>query len=105
MTDLELLERAARAIGGEYRKHSLGGMYLAFPPNWNGSTWDPLTDDGDALRLAVRLNLAISIEDGQSWAHHEQVIAGSPVQHDGRDPYSATRRAIVRAAAEIGKAM
>jgi hypothetical protein len=67
--------------------------------------WNPLTDDGDALRLAVKLNLALSIEEGQSWAHHVEVFQGSPVQHDGKDPYAATRRAIVRAAAEIGRNM
>ena len=48
MTDRELLERAAKAAGYEYAKH--GGYIVVdgIPGNWN-----PLTDDGDALRLAV----------------------------------------------------
>jgi hypothetical protein len=65
--------------------------------------WDPLTDDGDALRLAVKM--AMEIDTGYSdkfvqartpggeW--FEAVIASSAE--------SATRLAIVLAAAEIGK--
>jgi hypothetical protein len=65
---------------------------------WNGpdKDWNPLTDDGDALRLAVKLDLIVTI--------------GAARDCDGRlsldnsdDPYAATRRAIVRAAAEIGR--
>lgn len=72
--------------------------------------WNPLADDGDALRLAVELNISVfppcggdgdgdfavaSIDDGDTWIQ-EWVKGG--------DKMAATRRAIVRAAAEIGKA-
>lgn len=94
MQDRELLELAARALGGEYREHPLGNMYLAYPPYWNGHPWNPLTDDGDALRLAVKLNLIGALSD-----EHAIGAAGMHIE----DPYAATRHAIVRAAAEIGK--
>ncbi|MDV7393684.1 hypothetical protein RZS08_20070, partial [Arthrospira platensis SPKY1] len=63
----------------------------------------PLTDDGDALRLAVKLEIAINPYAGKTvvanddikWFGHEKWDC-----HDN-DPYAATRRAIVRAAAEI----
>lgn len=103
MTDRELLELAAKACGWSlfyYGSHCTvqvaPGMLL---------DWNPLEEDGDAFRLMVKMNLAVSVEPGEAWAHHESVFVGSPVQHDGRDPYAATRRAIVRAAAEIGKGM
>ena len=104
MTDRELLELAAKAAGiyceiGEF----YGGR--CFGTNeYNEIVFDPLTDDGDALRLAVKLQFNLWIGDG-----------GTDVKHDDRpylnvreyamnnDPYAATRRAIVRAAAEIGK--
>ena len=88
MTDRELLERAAKAAGYEYAKH--GGYIVVdgIPGNWN-----PLTDDGDALRLAVKLYLWEPIR----LAHHDIT--------DAVDIYAATRRAIVHAAAEIVKAM
>ena len=77
MGDRELLELAARAAGYEIEfdyygdgRHGRFVIGSGFPP----LLWNPLTDDGDALRLAVKLRLA-------------------------------TRRAIVRAAAEIGRAM
>ena len=68
-----------------------------------GFDWNPLTDDGDAMRLAVRLDMFVDIKNGFSGA---QVIHKSfcSEEHKG-DPCAATRRAIVRAAAEIGKKM
>lgn len=102
-TDRELLERAAKAAGYEYAKH--GGYIVVdgIPGNWN-----PLTDDGDALRLAVKLRLTVSWD---RFDDDDYATATPPHTHQGydcmvdQDPHAATRRAIVRAAAEIGKAM
>ena len=89
MTNKELLELAAKAAGYKMHPEKFVGDY------WlkDGMVWNPLTDDGDALRLAVKLKLL----------DQHNVIYG---QWDGGDdPYAAQRRAIVRAAAEIGKEM
>lgn len=96
-TDRELLELAAKAAGYEYAKH--GGYIVVFgiPGNWN-----PLSDDGDALRLAVKLEIDLWFGCGGLSAHGLVM----DIEEDyGRDTYAATRRAIVRAAAEIGKDM
>lgn len=104
MTDRELLEAAAKAAGisrllwdYEYCR-SRGHMA---PPS---SMWNPLTDDGDALRLAVKLNMDLMLSPNHGkWA---KCVYGSRADESGypeEDPYAATRRAIVRAAAEIGK--
>jgi hypothetical protein len=98
MTDRELLELAAKACGLEEAK-----MRIEF------NQWNPLEDDGDALRLAVQLKLEVFFHPSSVEAH----IAGGripPIRHIARelydaDPYAATRRAIVRAAAEIGRNM
>jgi hypothetical protein len=58
--------------------------------------WNPLTDDGDALRLAVKLNL---LSDPR-FIHERDVLMFT----QGIEKLEATRRAITRAAAEIGKA-
>ncbi|MHC8403607.1 hypothetical protein [Pseudomonas sp. TMB3-21] len=106
MTDRELLELAAIAIGGEYRDHALGHQYLAFPPHWNGSAWNPLNDDGDALRLAVMLDFCVEMNGqgpyvndrfGKSLAAHQSCSEENHLQ--------VVRRQIVRAAAEIGKSI
>jgi len=102
-TDREMLELAAKAAGYEYAKH--GGYIVVdgIPGNWN-----PLTDDGDALRLAVKLRLTVSWD---RFDDDDYATATPPHTHQGydcmvdQDPHAATRRAIVRAAAEIGKAM
>ena len=105
MNDRELLEAAAKAAG----------IAIWFSDNdtpWVGGdkyVWNPLTDDGDALRLAVALRLRVGT-DGQSlyssiqcWRpHHDTPYVA---ELEGTDPYAATRRAIVRAAAEIGSNM
>lgn len=83
MTDKELLELAAKAAG-----IADGDIFYDMD---NEKKWDPLTDDGDALRLAVKLDIDIA----------KSVETNAFL----KDPYAATRRAIVRAAAEIGKAL
>ena len=96
-TDRELLEMAAKAARYQYAKH--GGYIVVdgIPGNWN-----PLTDDGDALRLAVKLEIELWFGNGGLNAYGMSM----DIEEDyGEDPAAATRRAIVRAAAEIGKAM
>jgi hypothetical protein len=106
MTDRELLELAAKAAGIECKKTPIGFYLSDEDRNWN-----PLTDDGDALRLAVKLKLSISavnpafievaiFKDGEA-----RLLFRDGTMDSGwnEDPYASTRRAITRAAAEIGK--
>lgn len=117
MTDRELFELAAKAAGIEIDKAFNPGLYndtvipfgtLVTLNDKGGHTlWNPLTDDGDALRLAVKL--ANTNDNFHSitwnWTHREIRVFADAAEGYGDDPYEATRRAIVRAAAEIGKAM
>ena len=104
MTDKELLELAAKAVGIDIEWYAPNVEVWDFVqvPNWN-----PLKDDGDALRLAVKLKMDV-IQfskcvrvDGKN---HEDWYESLHEEHED-DPYAATRRAVVRCAAEIGKAM
>lgn len=100
MTDKELLELAAKAAEIDARR-----LPDAWPNRFDDDQWNPLIDDGDALRLAVKLGLYIAVDNGI-----KETIWNSPNWKRGAephndDPYAATRRAIVRAAAEIGKSM
>lgn len=67
--------------------------------------WNPLTNGDDALRLAVKLGLDVSHNSFGNVIvdHYTQPESSKVVLQHGSDPYAATRRAIVRAAAEIGK--
>lgn len=101
MTDRELLELAAKAAGErifverQRERDEMGyghvGLWLA-----RGHTmWNPLTDDGDALRLAVKLEISVS-------PYSSYVIAADQhADYEGRDHAEVTRRAIVRAAAAL----
>jgi len=106
MSDRELLELAAKAAGIKLRwwDNSRNGLRVC---NDTGSVckrlhWNPIEDDRDALRLAVKLGLSVRIatKAGFTWVNG---FEGSTPH--GNDPYAATRRAITRAAAEIGKVM
>ena len=109
MTDRELLEAAAKAAGLEGYEYMEfhGGCEMAFDPGGSHSEyWNPLTSDGDALRLAVKLEMCFGIAPHRV-ALDKISLAIAPggtevsIKHND-DPYAATRRAIVRAAAEIG---
>ena len=100
-TDRELLELAARAAG--YREAGINQPYTdGLLENWN-----PLTDDGDALRLAVKLGLWIDIQRAitETWALGPYENCRLEKQRFNGDEYAATRRAITRAAAAIGEGM
>jgi hypothetical protein len=98
--DRELLELAAKACGLEEAK-----MRIEF------NQWNPLTDDGDALRLAVKLEMQVSIGfQGRInvAVYVDRGVNALPInirEVRSYDPLAATRRAIVRAAAEIGRSM
>ena len=122
-TERKLLELAAKAAGMEVRRvdteyeHCFKIPYSA--PNVTGwEEWNPLTDDGDALRLAVKLHMDINFfYDGcddqydivRVHTHGAECDAeeglGFYIQGGQIDEDAATRRAIVRAAAAIGETM
>jgi len=133
MTDKEMLELAAKAAGIEIGAHArfIGdhpGLYfhndarnhpMCRKPNTPGNVeWNPLTDDGDALRLAVKLGLAVVPYPIFAWPKHSVIakryeharyLRGESNDVDieqiaiyGDDQGAATRLAITRAAAQIG---
>ena len=104
-SDRELLEMAAKAAGHQISQVS--------DEIWSDDhagyvQWTPLTDDGDALRLAVNLgiDLAFYLDSGaveaRTFGQIDDAIEAVSV---GVDIHAATRLAIVRAAAAIGSAM
>jgi len=100
MTDRELLESAARAAGLQLWAHEDGGLYLPDPMR----RWNPIEDDGDALRLAVKLGIDLQFACKATWIQFED-DSGLNLLHEphGINPEATTRRAIVRAAAAIGE--
>lgn len=94
-TDRELLELAARAAGIEvWWTENYGGAFLRCSNS--PVIWNPLVDDGDALRLAVATKVIFDMQDH----------LGSLIFEEGPQPSfeQAVRRSIVRAAAAIAAA-
>ena len=101
MSDRELLEQAAKAAGLNYSHEHRDVIDDDHP---YGYTWEPLTDDGDALRLAVKFNFHIELHDDlvRVWYTDRECVE---LHFNPEDKQDATRRAIVLAAAEAGKGM
>lgn len=105
MTNKELLELAAKAAGIDGT--CFDGKFIVDYRGVGYRSWNPLNDDGDALRLAVKLRMDLMLYSdtkgafiGSRGGNNKQFAETNP-----EDPYAATRRAIVRAAAEIGRTM
>ena len=94
-TDHELLELAAKAAGINPRR-----LPDAWPDRFDDDQWNPLLDDGDALRLAVNLHIRIASIGDRACAFIGLREFWEP---ENNDPYSATRRAIVLCSAAIGE--
>jgi len=104
MTDRELLEMAAKAAGYEVEWVRNSGCHYRCEAEESREQWCPLDDDGDALRLAVKLDISLLGDFPQNIVVVAFDARRIIEKYDG-DQYAATRRAIVRAAAAIGSAM
>ena len=111
MNDRELLEAAAKAAGltihsgQQAGRDACGAGGVGLWISNLTTCWNPLTDDGDALRLAVKLKIHPEIFSGYTVVFYAPDPDGDWLELEewSDDPYETTRRAIVRAAAEIGR--
>lgn len=100
MNDRELIQLAAMASDIPWQRwdharlRSLGHLVLS------SDMWNPLDDDGDALRLAVKLELHVFGSKIGGNVNDDLFVDSADC---GNDSFAATRRAIVIAAADIGK--
>jgi hypothetical protein len=100
MTDKELLHAAAKAAGID-----VGGWNSDLEALFCDASyfWNPLADDGDALRLAVKLQFGLSIEGRVTLVHNRDGVYKEQSQDFNGDANAATRRAITRAAAALSE--
>lgn len=116
MNDRELLRLAALAVGLTLSQEwgATQDGILTGAGDGDLEVWNPLVDDGHALRLAVKLGFRVYVYPGGNDSNADTtVVAGDELAnrtpwaqepHRG-DRYAATRRAIVRAAAELGSTL
>lgn len=118
MTDREMLELAAKTIG---RHFSWSDRYRCGEIWKDGDVtkkfWSPVNDDGDALRLRNRMNMLVADEGTCVYVETSTypfptIQVREPYERDVGGGYAsemavdaATRLAITRAAAEIGRRM
>lgn len=111
MTDDQLILDAAKAAGLTVQwSDNCGDFTIGAPYSRDERRWNPLTDDADAFRLAVKLGLTVATANGSKGdiaeVYRNQSIVGRSdegrAELHGSDSLAATRRAIVRAAAALG---
>lgn len=111
MNDKELLELAAKAAGLNVKMievdqdDNFSGLIIGRKGSNEKAWWNPLRSDGDALRLAVMLNLTVCTGPCQTSATSiSGALSGFFPKEDTieQNAFSAVRRAIVRAAAQVG---
>jgi len=106
--DRELLKLAARALDA-VRIEDVDGeqwLILHFTDGTVMHGWNPLLFYGDTFELAVRLGLQVkpgTYRDEAATAYSPSGVEAKERVHYQQDMLSATARAVVRAAAEIGK--
>lgn len=111
MNDREMLELAAKAAGIAIIPCTCSDERWPFKHDESISGlrghWNPLMDDGDAMRLAVKLLFSISVNfDGVTVSRGSSGYGawiGTGICADEEKCRRAVRIAIVRAAAEIGR--
>jgi hypothetical protein len=111
MSDHELLALAAKAagrtLGPEWDCYNVG-IWVDGTGKGDGALWSPLTDDGDALRLAFLLNIHIALYGEGTGITTYVIPDGEDAESFHQDhvyDLASVRRAIVRAAAFIGSKM
>lgn len=112
MTDRELLEAAARAMGIEMLWPLMKegatpiGIVASSIVNTVPTFWSPLNDDGDNARLRRALRIVVQWFPTDVAAMHwsEDGRGRSWPEPYGKDPAAAERRAVVRAAAAMASA-
>lgn len=114
MTDKELLERAAKAAGLPEPRGAGSRHHCYYVLDEQPTRWNPLYDDGDALRLAIKLGLTVETIRHQQTAvvrHKEKKVCvkwcslveswTDVTDAEADDEYEAVRKAIVLAASEM----
>lgn len=112
-TEREEYELAALAAGVVFQlRNGLPHLYTpskhktAFHAATDWKLWNPKSDPGDSLRLAVKLEMTIDTSFNSSTAMpYGRGIFIEEKHRNNNDPLAATMLAIFRAAVEIGRAM
>ena len=105
MTDHDLLELAAKSAGYTVvDRDDDGTLYVHSSQDERGERWNPLADDGDALRLSCRLSISISHAERYVFASACRGLFESTADINGCGGRElAARRVITTCAAEIGR--
>ena len=101
-TDRELLELAAKAAEIPFDSIGATGCRVPIIGNESGYFWIPLTDDGDALTLEIKLKLDVTYNHAdEMWVISGRVNGCFRLLAFNLD----RKRASTMAAAEIGRTM
>ena len=107
MNDFQILELAAKAAGYYIEFVRNSGCFYRCEEDIGREEWNPLDDDGDAFRLAIKLSICIQFipDCDTAQVYQENKRGGAYNVHTAALGDIETRRIITQAAAEIGRSM
>lgn len=102
MSDRELLELAAKAVGFELAPSGFKPRVALEDDDPVYKTWNPLNDNADAFQLLVDLGLPINPEFGKGGLSVSYNLSHVIYLENWEGDAESVRRSIVKAAAHIG---
>lgn len=106
MTDYELLCLSAKAMGFELEYRRGSDAFYYDDPDSGREQWQPFSDDGQAMRVAIALQLSITWFTSLQYVMVERRGFGENIGWtDDADRGGALRQAITVVAAKIGSTL
>ncbi|WP_278405858.1 hypothetical protein [Pseudomonas rhodesiae] len=106
MTEHELLKLSAKAMGFDLEYRSGSDAFYYDDPESGREQWEPLSDDVQAMRLAVELQLSILWFTNLQYVMVERRGYGENIGWiDDADRAGALRQALTVVAAQIGSTL
>lgn len=105
MDDLEMVRRCAEAMGMPYQVANNGSFVARMdsPTHTYNGTYNPLTDDAQAMALVKRLKLMITLPDSDTDKHDDTWFVYPDGDNDIFGQSADLNRAIVTAVANMPK--
>ena len=100
MTDKELLELAAKAMGYKISNRLTGGGLMVITNERpSPHKWNPLVNGNDTIQIINRFHMKVIVDLGYTLVQSDTFCAD---EYNGSDKDKAFKRAVTRVAADIG---
>ena len=103
MTNDQLTELSAKAIGLRLLDFTTDNGSRMIHPDDGGGWWNPLKSGNDVVRLIIELDAVIDADVNAAWCyrHHQGVVIDRQPHHTHKEAMAALRLAVTTLAARV----